>query len=180
MSKLYVDNINPNSSWTGEEIAGNTVSPPGAILQVVQGEMTDIFTCDSTSFEDTGLTASITPTSTSSKILVTVNAAVGHGGGTYTTLVRLMRDSTPVGNGVAVGSREAAMAITGDNYAHVVEFVGTTYLDSPNTTSAINYKLQMKVQAADHPSSLNKSTGDPDAAYAGRYASYITLMEIAG
>jgi hypothetical protein len=121
-----------NSS--GRKILNQT----GGVLQVLNLIKTDQFTTTSASAVDvTGLSLSITPSSTSSKILVIAWVVISTSGGGGDGYVRLVRDSTPIGNGNSGFFGQSA----GQDY------FGThskpiTYLDSPATTSSVNYRIQ--------------------------------------
>jgi len=132
MSTLFVDTIN-------EKTSGNGVDIPGHVLQVKSDTSTTQTNTTSTSFSDTQLSVSITPTSASSKILVMmfcslradqVTGAAGH--------VRVLRDSTDIGGQNYMGWNNASHY--GQDTCHV------EILDSPATTSAITYKVQVRGQ----------------------------------
>ena len=124
---------------------GDAGMPAGAVLQVVQGLKSDYFTTTSTSFVDIpSLTASITPISTSSKIMVEFHI----GSHTPTTAAsikyKIVRDgTTDVGVGLSGQGDQATAAVTID--ATRGEGISMKYLDSPATTSATTYKIQMEV-----------------------------------
>jgi len=74
MSKIYVDEILPKEN--AQISAPNLQLPAGSVIQVVEGTTSVRATNDTTSFTDTGLTASITPSSSSNKILVQVTQPI--------------------------------------------------------------------------------------------------------
>ena len=121
----------------------------GSVLQVKSTTKTDIasFSSSSTSeFVDlSGLSVSITPISTSNKILVmfTVNVAQST---TATVHVRLARDSTAIYIGDQGGTSSIRSSVLvrngGTPYAYEIPNLSGTHLDSPNTTSAVTYKVQ--------------------------------------
>ena len=87
-----------------QDTSGNNLSRVGQVVQTIK---TDTTSTSSTSMTDcTGMSVTITPTSTSSKILVTVIANVGAGSG-YRAMLQLVRGSTAIGIGTSVGSRQA-------------------------------------------------------------------------
>jgi len=149
---------------TGTLVTSNAM-PTGSVLQVVQATYSTSFNTGSTSYVDTGLSASITPTSASSKILVLVNQG-GFLRRTSTSeqcgYVNLVRGSTQVTEFVA------CKTVSG----YVPYFNGINYLDSPNTTSSTTYKTQTKVDTA----------ADSGLIYfqSGNLTSTIILMEIKG
>ena len=115
----------------------------GRVLQVVSTLKNDTFSTTSTSFVDvTGFTLSITPTNSSSKILILVSTWLGVASSSRTG-VRLMRDSTAVG--VGTGGTYNVSGYNADWASGAGDAIGCTsisFLDSPSTTSAITYKVQ--------------------------------------
>ena len=171
-SQLRVDKILP--------VDGAPTGGGGGIIQVVSTTKTDTFVTTSTSFVDiTGLSVSITPKFSTSKILVTyhTNASMEDDG--YRGGLRLMRDSTAIFVGDSAGSRPQLSN-------HLVEATGTQQqfsysgqtLDSPATTSAVTYKVQAISLDSGRQININKSYGDSDDALNGRTASSITVMEV--
>ena len=110
----------------------------GKLLQVVQGTTSTAASNSTTTFADTNLTANITPSLNTSKILIMVvqqNVAKDAGNASSQLLIRLMRDATSLGTFV---NGQLYTGTTVNNYS-----VATiNYLDSPATTSAITYKTQ--------------------------------------
>ena len=176
--------INGNGTVTGLTAAPNLTSSgltTGKILQVKQtskSDFTSLSGSDPTSYADiSGMSVSITPTSSSNKILVSFIACVSCDTTNRNASIRLMRDSTNICIGTAGSSRNAAIidrtrsdqAI--DNYTQQV-------LDSPNTTSAITYKLQWATESSGGSASVyylnRKGASTNDGA-----ASSITVMEVA-
>ena len=176
MYVYYTDPGGANAQWIG------AVSRSGGILQVVSTTKTDTFSSASTSFADiTGLTASITPSSTSSKILVLVQLKLSHLGASHINLTRLLRDSTPINVGDVAGSRSPSSSQSLLNFTadgNMVHDIGMSFLDSPATTSSTPYKIQLTQSGG--TTYINRSAVDSDSALYGRLASTITLMEVAG
>ena len=148
----------------------------GGIVQVVQEIFTTVSTVSSTSFVDVGLSASITPTSSSNKILVIGDISSSGANGQY-TMFQLVRGSTNIYLGTSsktyIGSKVWYPA--SDNAADG-EAIGNTnmfFLDSPATTSAVTYNIQMRVTGSS--SILNGRASDDTS-----LASSITLMEVSG
>jgi hypothetical protein len=145
--------------------------PAGSVLQVVQDTQLTGLTTTSTSFADNaGLSVSITPQSTSNKILVLAqfgmyaNNSWSGGIGYYT----IFRDSTNLGD-----STVGAVAIYQNVSGSATQAGSINYLDSPATTSAITYTMQMRTANASH--SIGIGTYG-----AGNGLNTITVMEIAG
>ena len=119
----------------------------GSILQVVQGSKTDTFTSNSTStFVDIGLSVAITPSFSSSKVLIVYRVCTGIVSGGYGCALILVRGSTNIALGDQDGSnrtRVSSFAQSGNSGAagYQVYYQAQDFLDSPSTTSATTYKL---------------------------------------
>ena len=167
-----------------DNVTGLPAGVGGKILQVVQTVKTDTFTSTSGSLTDiTGMSAAITPSASSSKVLVTVVMNVGITLVDRYAVFQLVRGSTAIALGDASSSRTrgsfAHVRVDANGTANEVETKTITFLDSPSTTSATTYKMQGLVQTASSPSfTVNRSGGDSDAAHGFRVASTITLIEI--
>jgi hypothetical protein len=150
--------------------------PTGSVLQVVSTTKTDTFSTASTSYTDiTGLSVSITPTSSTSKILVNVSVVVGSQG---IFAVQLVRGSTPIGIADLVGSHvQSSVASFTNSDANTTAIGAFMYLDSPATTSATTYKVQAITQGSTNY--VNRTITDVDSIVGTRTASSITVMEIA-
>ena len=145
--------------------------PTGSVLQVVNGNTSTAVTSTTTDeWVDTGITATITPTSASSKIMVMVNicgifksdSSVWNRMG-----IRLLRDATVIGI-PSLANLYTATTLT-------LRVPGAMYskLDSPATTSATTYKVQFQVEA------LSSGTGVSVQRDSNSGESQIFLMEIA-
>ena len=121
---------------------------PGAVIQIVQGNKTDTFSTSAnlaTKATVTGLSASITPTSATNKILVQLNMHVGASIDTHVTGL-ILRDSTEIGIADANGSRTrnsfaTGIKSTGGDWCTAM--ISQSVLDSPATTSAITYSVKI-------------------------------------
>ena len=152
------------------------------ILQVVQSVKTDTASVGGGTFADIGLSASITPSSSSSKILVQVQASTGSTVG-YSMKTRLMRGSTAIHIGDAAGNRPRASTENTGIYASTSNLssfpVSIIFLDSPSTTSAVTYKVQYASYGT-NTVYINRTGSDSNTSeYDARTASSITLMEVA-
>ena len=139
----------------------------GKLLQVVSARTGTQVTSNTTTYIDTGLTASITPSSTSSKILVLVQQSFAkYSGDTYGNF-RVYRDSTEIGGVIPFRA-------VGDTDSSAKNVVGTGFscsiLDEPSSTSSLTYKTQFNNGRGVGTAAVQYSSGN----------SYITLMEIAG
>jgi hypothetical protein len=157
-----------------------TTSPKtGNVIQVVSTAKTDTWSATTQTFTDiTGLSVTITPSSSSSKILVLLDLACGVEA-SNAALPRILRNGTAIYVGDAAGSRPQAsgQAYTGNAYAMVRS--GSIYLDSPATTSAVTYKAQLRSTGLviQYVNQTGRDANDPN--YDARGASSITVMEIA-
>ena len=138
-------------------------SGKGKILQVVNAKTSTEVTTTSTSFSDTGLTASITPSSTSSKILIHVHQNAPKKLDNSDMDVTLFRDSTTL-------TRIIGFALfTASSTQLYGTTISTSYLDTPSSTSSLIYKTQFK-----------RPDGSGTMYIQSAGESTITLMEIAG
>jgi hypothetical protein len=151
-----------NSS--GRKILNQT----GSVLQVVQGTTATQVTSSSGTFVDTGLTATITPSSSSSKILVIVQQTGCGKINDVTLQLQLLRNATVLFEFESVGGWTASAT------RNFIGTCGTTYLDSPATASAVTYKTQMSAFSSAASVFTQYDVGS------GSSTSTITLLEIAG
>ena len=157
-----------NAEYAGTHDFSNAtvLEPAGRVLQVVYGSTNTSAQNNTSTFADTNLTATITPSSASSKVLVLVNQ------------VELSKDTNNVGIGLQLVRGASSILVFAQNAGFTnssarndVGGVGCVYLDSPNTTSATTYKTQFK------------SEGNNSATYVQRGGvaySTIVLVEISG
>jgi hypothetical protein len=131
--------------------------PTGSVLQVVSSTQTTSFSTTSGSFTAIGLSASITPTSATSKIFIIANYKLDTQSSNLSVDSTIFRDSTDLG-------------LTFGHYAASAGYLATTVsasrLDSPASVSSITYSIRAKVAAG----AGTISAGSPAT---------ITLMEIA-
>tara|TARA_R100000781_G_scaffold114577_1_gene85773 strand:+ start:78 stop:725 length:648 start_codon:yes stop_codon:yes gene_type:complete len=165
-------------------IDNNGLNPAGHILQVKQtvnsAQASDSLTVNT--WDDiAGLSVSITPVATSSKILVSYKAAVSSTKGGYTTYLQIVRGSTAVGIGDATGGRPRVttyIATGATDYS--IEHHTNMFLDSPSTTSATTYKLQWMSSYSGQTFYLNRSINNTDGIHYPTQMSQITVMEVGG
>jgi hypothetical protein len=166
------DNIDvySGSAWVTKSASSSTPK----VLQVVSATTTTTTSIASTTLTDTGITATITPTLATSKILVLISAS------SY-----IYRGNTKAGSGAILlrGASTIANYNTNSIYyqysdvrtgattqVHLVNSQAVNYLDSPSTTSATTYKLQARAEST---ADSGKIEFQPD-----NCPSTITLMEI--
>jgi len=131
-------------SSTATGLAYAAPAAGGKVLQVVNATYAVETSSTSTTYADTGLSLSITPSSSGSKVLVFVSqTGLGRNGADNFGLFKLMRGATDLvdpfeSRGGQVGGNTAAVGVGGSS---------VTYLDSPNTTSSTTYKTQFKASS---------------------------------
>ena len=158
----------------------NSLNVTGGILQVVSTTKTDTFTTSSTSFVDvTGLSVTITPKSSTSKIWVVGTVSGAGDSGVANSAFRLVRASTDILLGDAASNRTTASGLLTTQVAgDQVTNESFNFLDSPATTSATTYKITMRTLQAGN-GYVNRTKNDADNANNARLASTITVMEVA-
>ena len=177
MSGIVSDNLGRSSGLVKSAGGG------GKVLQVVTNTLTApaTTTAQDATFADTGLSAAITPATTSSRILILVAiGAVGRSVANRQAAFRLDRSGTSIGIGDEAGSR--GRVSFGLAMAHIDRFspASFTWLDSPSSTSSLTYKVEFSgaggetqtINAEDSPGTDN--TDQPNS----RSASSLTLIEI--
>jgi len=145
----------------------------GKVLQAVTATSTSATFAYNTTFIDSGLSASITPSATSSKILVfvTQHFIVRRSSSSFGGSITLYRGSTKLTNDInGSDPYKIHMNITGATYVEQQNDFNTTYLDSPNTTSATTYKTMIGAAYGNNSALMGVSNDGT--------ASYITLLEI--
>ena len=166
----------------GVALPSGTTLPAGVggkLLQLQSTTKTDTFSYSGSSFTDvTGLSVSITPSSTSSKIFVQASVSMAGPGSGNDGAFRLMRDSTAIGIADAIGPRTRATFAGFIRNEYELSSGGGTFLDSPSTTSAVTYKVQMK--ASGNTLFVNRTSNFDEAHTCELGISTITVMEIAG
>lgn len=151
---------------------------PGA-FNVQSTTKTDVFTSTSTSLVDvTGLSVSITPSAATSKVLVIVSLSIIAITDTYNVRGAIIRGSTQIAGGTAAGTRPSATFATNRSRGPVVQTF--CHLDSPATTSATTYKVQVATEGtAGAGVAVGRSDGsDGDSTALPRTASSITVIEV--
>lgn len=168
------------SAITGSQSISRAALPAGSVLQVVSTTKTNTFSTTSSSYVDiTGMSASITPTSASSKILCIFTSYGGQAttGSNYAIFGQFVRGSTALALGDARGSATRATFATVYNTSNYSQFFGGSFLDSPSTTSSTTYKVQMSVESGG-TGIIGGSINDGSAGNQN-VSSTLTLMEIA-
>jgi len=151
----------------------------GKVLQVVSTTKTDTFTTSSNTFTDvTGLAQAITCSATSSKVLVMSSIMMGCSGASERVHGRLMRDSTAIHVGGSSGSKTPATVHWHDSLYTNVSMQHVSYLDSPSSTSSLNYHWEVTAQPTSGFVSINRDGIWNNSYHYGCFASTITCIEI--
>lgn len=153
--------------------------PTQKILQVVNANKSDTFSTTSTTFADvTGLSCTITPSASTSQVFImaTLNCFAGSGG--YFN-ARLVRGTTAIAVGDAAGSRPQASfgGFFNNQYADTRSIM---WLDSPATTSATTYKVQVQLVVGSSTPTIyvNRTGADTNDSFNTRTVSSLTVLEV--
>ena len=166
VSDSYIVSMS-SSKLTGTQTIPSGTLPTGSVLQVVSATYSTTTSTSTTSYADSGLTVSITPSSATSKVLVLVSInGVNKSGVDCCLNARLNRDATSISNITGLAAYTGTTA-TGTGSA------AFNYLDSPASTSSTTYKVQIASSNATRSVSIN------DYAAVLGSVSAITVMEIA-
>ena len=147
----------------------------GKLLQVVNVTYSTTTTVASTTYTDSGLTATITPSSATSKVLVLYSMAVQASRDNYNAYgsQRLLRGATSIleaASGLQNAIGLSVETATTENAMAVNSMISGNYLDSPATTSATTYKIQL--------ATFNVTNSGQIVGQYGAFPSQMTLMEI--
>ena len=191
MNATSLQMVGSNVSLAGTNVITNgklvtSAQPTGAVLQAVSTIKTDTFSFSVTArtwTSVTGLSASITPSSASNKILVTAVVSIS-ATNTYNAMGgRVTRNGSVVAVGDTAGSRASAF-FGSDDWLSAASAnqsqIYISFLDSPSTTSAVTYQLQLINDRDTETIYVNRPATDADGSQTFRNASTITVMEIAG
>ena len=182
-SKLKVNLINDSgdNNIITSDGSGVITSSKFKMGQIVQTVKTDTATVTTNAFADIpGMTVDITPTSTSSKVLITGVVSIS----VDTTseplcAIRMMRDSTAIGISTGASSEQTTALFDTDfgddaNIERAMMHIPLNFLDSPSTTSQITYKLAWSINSGTHYLGRRGIDLNHDA------ATILTAMEIQG
>ncbi len=191
MSTLKVDNIDARTGTTITVPSATTMYLPGHIIQVVNTYLNTPFSQSlSGSFatynDITGLSASITPKSTNSKIYVTVRwfGEFGATDGVYNAMFGLKRNGTVIGlSGVTnlYGMHMGALSYTYTDVDSTPETCFFDYYDTPSSTASLTYQVYVAIGSSQtlYTNRVVSASSASSATYE-RGTSSITLFEIAG
>ena len=189
MATLNATNLKHASSGSNNIVLasdGSTtisnLSNAGKILQVVQTIKTDTTSYNTidTWADISGMSVSITPSSSSNKILVTAVLNTGHLASSY-YILRLEKGGTPIAVGDASGNRTQGYFGQGPrSNAELMDNTTINFLDTAGSTSAITYNIAWYIAYTSGSTLyLNRCNYDANQDYASRVISTITAMEVA-
>lgn len=165
---------------TGTVLTNKTA---GTILQVVSTTKTDTFTASTTNAWTavTGLSASITPSSSTSKIYISVSVQIGGAANFYDSGFGLFRNASQIALPDSPGSRLQIFMPFGDRSQSIYDLttVSNNYLDSPASTSAQTYAIYYYMTGSPGIHYINRSGDDGNSLTDSRGVSTITLFEVA-
>ena len=174
--------LNVNSIAHSNETIAATINSSGFFIpkfNIVQTVKTDTFAVNPSSnwIDITGLSVAITPTLSTSKILVQIDICGGGVGAVNVAHFRLVRGSTVIYAGAAAGNRSLGFGGGISLDVNVTPATSGTFIDAPSTTSAVTYKIQTN---SNNTVFINRSSNDANDSRRLRGVSSITVMEIAG
>ena len=177
MSTLKVNELQNTSG-------GNSITNVGKIVQVVQTVKTAAFSQSSLGsgvFSNDVITCTITPSSSSNKILVTSSLVAGSDLTEPTLAAIVVRDSTITDyRGPADGSKIRLAAGAAAPHSTNLVNLCLEYLDSPSTASAVTYRIRIcgLFGQTSHTAYVNRGSDDSDNDYTPKPASTLILMEV--
>ena len=175
--------LNGNGTVTGLTALPDSAMSSGSIIQVVHVNSNTHQSSTSTSYVDlSGVTATITPASSTNKILITCTIAISkqeennfHG--------RIVKDGSAITGAGGVGETDHGNHVAGvwwniRNSIYAALPYTVQYLDTAGGTSAITYKAQGLTTSSSHAFTLNRTKdGGYDMMQSPAFSS-ITLMEV--
>jgi hypothetical protein len=170
------------TTGTSTRVIPAAAMPAGSVLQVLSASFTQTQSQSASSWVDiTNLAVTITPTSSTSKIflLAQITSSCDNSIASTYQFFRFTRAGSAVGVGDANGSQQQATAGNISPGSGSASSVILQYLDSPATTSATTYKVQLYNQQSARTSYINRSGADSNSADYARYISTLTVMEVA-
>ena len=168
----YLKDTNATEYYSGSAwLPVGSSTGGGKVLQVVSATTSTRVDVASTTFTDTGVTASITPSASTSKILVLASQNMwSYRANTEAAgRIKLVRNSTDIWNQSAT-LQSMSTFINSSTNTEFSTFLPVMYLDSPATTSSTTYKIQGRTELTSDSGSVNFQKG--------ANVSTITLMEI--
>ena len=155
--------IKPNNNTISAITALPAAITTGKIIQIVQGTSTTATDSSTQSFVATNLTASITPSSSSNKILIIASGCYDLNGNARQAKFAVYRGSSNIS-----GGSETGFCLPYSDSSRAISTVSVNQLDTPNTTSSTSYTIRIRATSAGAVEFISQST-----------EAYIQLMEIA-
>jgi len=169
------------STMLASDAITRSLLPAGSVLQVVSTTKTDTFSSTATTFTDiTGLSLSITPTKSTSKILLLASVVGGSSVANVLVAMRLVRGSTAIciGDAAANYTQATVGGLRSATDANASWNFSMNFLDSPSTTSSTTYKIQGYAESASTWRVNTTGSDTSGSTWSYRGASTITAIEV--
>ena len=178
-------NLGNGANFTGGTGGALSDAPKGQIIQIQHGILTSTgsgaYDTSSTTFKDSGLSVTITPTSTSSTILLQASfmySGTATGENHFFRIVRgtdtVLQTPSSVGNRTIVGASRNLSSTSRGEHQHLIE------IDTSPLASSTTYKLQGTGNNSAGTWYIGRTSDDTDAWYRARACSYLIATELAG
>ena len=154
------------------DLAGTEFTSVGKIAQVVTAVKTNTTSSSSTSYTEVGLNISITPSATSSKVLLMFNPRIGSNTGSANILMKIRNNTA--GSDVTADPFAVSRWPSDGQSAYYTQPQPMIVLDSPSTSSSVTYQLQMKTNAGGFTVNMPSNTGG----YSDTEVSTVIAMEV--
>jgi hypothetical protein len=156
MSTLYVDSIQPKT--TGGNVTITNQANAGKLLQVVQGIKVTSNAFTNTSYTNSDLSVDITPSATTSKILITVQFSSGHPTLNNATTYTIRRGTTNLDQSSGRdGFLSVGSSVSNNDKTYQTVPCMINFLDSPSTTSQVTYSLAYKMDGGTGYLNMNQN-----------------------
>ena len=163
-----------------------TTTTAGKILQAVQVVKTNTQSINNQGYPSTttalvGLQPSLTPSSSSNKILISWSIMIGGGSNSHASFVLSRSVGGSDTDDILIGdANELRVRVTQHGYIDNIydhRLFSGQFLDTPSTTNAVTYKIKFKTN--DHTIYVNRSSNNSNADWSGTSTSTVTLQEVA-
>ena len=161
-----------SDAGTIKRIDFSHIKGQGKIAQVVTAVKTNTTSSSSTSYTEVGLNISITPSATSSKVLLMFNPRIGSNTGSANILMKIRNNTA--GSDVTADPFAVSRWPSDGQSAYYTQPQPMIVLDSPSTSSSVTYQLQMKTNAGGFTVNMPSNTGG----YSDTEVSTVIAMEV--
>jgi len=163
-----------------------TIATAGKILQAVQAVKTNTQSISNSGYPSTatalvGLQPSLTPSSSSNKILISWSIMIGGGSNSHASFILSRSVGGSDTDNILIGdANELRVRVTQHGYIDNIynhRLFSGQFLDTPSTPNAVTYKIKFKTN--DHTIYVNRSSNNSNADWSGTSTSTVTLQEVA-